>query len=442
MRQARLISRLLAVLSCFVVLVAACTSPLADSNDPALSTTAPPPPTSPDESAPDDSGRQPQDPGGTPGFGPADERLADLTGQLAISMDSGELWVMDPDGFGPELVAGDTRGRANQPTWLKDSATLAYAYFGTDRRGIGYFGLDTADDPFSDVSGNPVYYLQWSPNASDIAFLHASNDQRNTEFGLARPTERGEALDQGAPFFLSWGLDGSKLAAHVDEQRVDVWNTADRTVETLFETDTSFIAPTYLTPSTLLSAREGAMGLTSISTGTTISVLARTGGQVRFVPSPDGTLIAYSGGDEDRDLKIVEVATGASFSLTSDVPIAWEWSSDGSRLAWLTSDAVGLFRWHFFDLQLGEEIGLSQPYSPSSFERAAILPFFAQYALSHNRWSPDASAFAYAGQAADGLTGIWVELVDDDAGATLVSPGNFVTWSQNDSGGGGGRNPV
>lgn len=349
---------------------------------------------------------------------------------------------MAPDGFAPELIAGGNNARASQPTWLPNSSVLAYSYFGPDRRGIGYYGLDDVQDPFSEVAGNPVYYLQWSPTAEQIAFLHTSPDQRNTQFGLARPTEAGEPLGIGAPFFLSWSLDGSAVAAHVDEARVDVWNATSRTNTTLFETTTSFVAPTYLSPSIILSARDGAMGLTSVSTGTTISVLGRTGGQVRFVPSNDGTVIAYSGGDEDRDLKIVEVATRSSVSVTDQVAISWEWSADGNRLAWMGSDSVGLVRWHFFDLAQGEEIGTSQPYTPSSFEQSAILPFSAQYALSHNRWSPDGEAFAYAGQAADGLTGIWVEVVESDSAATLVSPGNFVTWSQTDVNAGGGRNPV
>lgn len=425
--------------------MAACTSEAGEETVGPTSTTAS------DDSTPGESGPpgtdqpdpgSPGDPDAPPNFGPADEGLADLSGQLAISTDSGELWVMSPDGFGPELVAGGNNARANQPTWLPNSSVLAYSYFGADRRGIGYFGLETEDEPFSDVAGNPVYYLQWSPTAEQIAFLHTSPDQRNTQFGLARPSQTGEPLAVGAPFYLSWALDGSKIAAHVDGERVDLWDASTQTSSTLFETSTRFIAPTYLTPSTLLSARDGAMGLTSISTGTTISILGRTGGQVRFVASNDGTFIAYAGGDEDRDLKIVEVATGSSVSITDEVAVSWEWSADGTRLAWLGADTVGLFRWHFFDLNAGAEIGTTQPYSPSNFERSAILPFAAQYALSHNRWSPDGIAFAYAGQGADGLSGIWVELVESDSNPTLVAPGNFVTWSQTDANGGGGRNPV
>jgi hypothetical protein len=348
---------------------------------------------------------------------------------------------MAPDGFGPELVAGGNGVRATQPTWLPNSGVLAYSHFEASNQGIGYFGIEADDDQFSDVRGNPIYYLQWSPSGEEIAFLRTAPDQRNTEFGLARPSEEGEALATGTPFFLSWSLDSSSLAAHVDEQRVELWDASERTVATLFETDTRFMAPSYLTPSTLLSARDGAIGLTSVSTGTTISVLGRTGGRVRFVPSPDGSLVAYSGGDNDRDLKIVEVATGSTQVVTSDVALSWEWSGDSSRLAWLRADELGLGQWHFFDSAAGAEIGTSQPYTPSAFVQSAVLPFFAQYALSHNRWSPDGSAFAYAGQAADGLSGVWVELIDSDSSATLVSPGSFVTWSQNDVASGGGRNP-
>jgi hypothetical protein len=427
-----------AILVCLGLAAVGCTSPSGQE------TQAPPTTAVPDNQSPEDS--QPEntpetDSNTPPNFGQADPALSDLTGQLAISTDTGELWVMAPDGFGPELVAGGNGSRANQPTWLKNSSALAYSYFDASVQGIGYFGIEAEDDPFSDVPGNPIYYLHWSPAGTDVAFLRTAPDQRNTEFGLARPAEEGQTLASGAPFFLSWSLDSSTLAAHVDNQRVDLWDVSERSVETLFETETRFVAPSYLTPSALLSARDGAMGLTSVSTGTTISILGRTGGQVRFVPSPDGTLVAYAGGDEDRDLKIVEVATGSTIVVTPDVGLAWEWSSDSSRLAWLGANELGLGQWHFFDVETGIEVGTSQPYSPTSFVRSSILPFFAQYALSHNRWSPDGTGFAYAGQAADGLTGIWVELVEGNSGATLVSPGNFVTWSQNDVASGGGRNP-
>jgi TolB protein len=55
------------------------------------------------------------------------------------------------------------------------------------------------------------------------------------------------------------------------------------------------------------------------------------------------------------------------------------------------------------------------------------FPFFPQYAQSISFWSPDSSAFAFAGLV-DGDDGIWVQHLDEDA-PTMVSDGVWVAWS-------------
>jgi hypothetical protein len=44
-------------------------------------------------------------------------------------------------------------------------------------------------------------------------------------------------------------------------------------------------------------------------------------------------------------------------------------------------------------------------------------------------WSPDASAFAYAGMNQDGDAGIWIQSARSDRAPVLVSDGTFVAWS-------------
>ena len=124
-----------AILVCLGLAAVGCTSPTGQETEFPSSSELP------DNQAPEDSlpeNTPETDPNAPPNFGQADAALSDLTGQLAISTDTGELWVMAPDGFGPELVAGGNGVRANQPTWLKNSSALAYSYFDLSLQGIGY----------------------------------------------------------------------------------------------------------------------------------------------------------------------------------------------------------------------------------------------------------------------------------------------------------------
>ncbi len=57
-----------------------------------------------------------------------------------------------------------------------------------------------------------------------------------------------------------------------------------------------------------------------------------------------------------------------------------------------------------------------------------VLPFFPQYAQSLNLWSPDSTAFAYAGEV-EGERGIWIKDLSE-ARPRFVVEGTWVAWSR------------
>jgi hypothetical protein len=65
---------------------------------------------------------------------------------------------------------------------------------------------------------------------------------------------------------------------------------------------------------------------------------------------------------------------------------------------------------------------------------SSYLPFFDQYALSQNVWSPDSKSFCYAARGADGGGGAYVQDIPSAGGevpkAKLVFSGaQTVSWS-------------
>lgn len=112
------------------------------------------------------------------------------------------------------------------------------------------------------------------------------------------------------------------------------------------------------------------------------------------------------------------------------------WRSSGVRMAasWLS------WRWRLSTGALagtlvcvGWRNGPRQyaAFYPSRVLLRDYLPYFDQgSAQSHRLWSPDGSAFVFAGTLANGESGIWLQPVDEaEAAPVSLGPGEFATWS-------------
>ena len=109
--------------------------------------------------------------------------------------------------------------------------------------------------------------------------------------------------------------------------------------------------------------------------------------------------------------------------------LAFFWSPDGTKLAFLAVERVGdsvQLRWRVWD---GTETRAFGALTPSRVFLEEYLPFFDQYAQSMTLWSPDSTAFAYAGANEEGVSGIWVQELAGNKLPVRVSDGVFVAWS-------------
>ncbi len=396
-----------------------------------------------------------------PGPHPA---LAELGGQLAIT-DQADVVVARPNGTERRIVDGSSLREviASQPVWSTGGAFLAWSAFGPDEQTVVVLEATEAEPMVSEATGSPVYYLQWRPDDLGLVFLR-NGSTGGVEAGTLSPGEPVVPFSGGQPFFVSWGPTSERLAAHVGSRvmpsTLSLFEPEFGGASTVLSETVQFSAPDWLDDTTLIGATDD--GLVSIDTETLEStVLVSLGAPIQFVVSPDGTQVAYRGFDaaaaigEEPPLLVLDIASGETSVVLESDAVAWEWSPDSQRLAVLTTAAslagggiseIGIvpaqteedvtgFQWAFWTAegQAPGFYGATPAHEPSSLEVTSYLPFFEQYAQSHNRWSPDSSAFAFAGTltSPDGemFSGIYVQIADDPSTFSLVSEGQHVTWS-------------
>lgn len=395
------------------------------------------------------------------------EALLDLGGRLAIT-DGSSLALADPSGANIELLDEVADGLIAQPTWSPDGVQIAWARADGDGS-LELFTIESGERASVPTGATPPIYLQWTSDAATVGLLRNSGD----EISLSTVDSPGglTVLDSGAPFYFSWAPDNSTLAFNVGNL-LQVQRRGG--TDTLLDTNGEFSAPYWVNNEKLLVVRDEVLGVLTIDSGL-VNELARTVSPTPFVLHAEAGLVAYlaPGSDvrsvglrrqqiapEDEDLpdeqeapdeepasagppvlRVVDVDSGEDVLVTSDAVVAWEWSPDGNRLAFLAPSDFdeNSLRWYFWEQ--GRLIGATSEHTPSQTEQSAYLPFFAQYAQSHTRWSPTGAAFSFAGEV-EGESGIWVHAIGATPQSVKVAEGDFVTWSPEDVAHGSGISPL
>ncbi len=412
------------------------------------------------------------DSSGDPSESDVRQLLAELPGQLAIGNGT-QLSVGRPDGQVLTELDGSDSVLAAQPTWSHRGDQLVWTSASTEAQVAKVLtfdedGLPQSEPMESDASGPPIFYYQWSSDDDRLLYLRNSPAGAQVEAGRFTPGEDVVPVAVGSPFFASWALDDRTVAVHRNNFEVGTFDqfAADSDVDDpevtgptagLPRSRSEFTTPAWLGPSELLVVSDGDLVVAEIdSPGLALTVsrtLVSDVGSVRFVVSPDRSKIAFQqppgGGEEVVEaavpvqgrrptLAVFDVATGDVETVTDSLAVAWEWSPDSSRLAWLQADTSGLAKWQFWstDPTVRGAMAANDRAPVLRLSRKYLnnyLPFFSQYSHSVTGWSPDSTAFATAGSA-DGIEGIWVQLLDVDVPAVAVAEGDFVTW-------GGGPTP-
>jgi TolB protein len=246
-----------------------------------------------------------------------------------------------------------------------------------------------------------------------------------------------DTVAEGAPYYFSWSPDGTQLVAHMGDERVEVQG-ADGKRSTIAAVAPGFGAPQWSAVGDLLlfavADERNRRLVVSDAVGAQQRELTDFDERISAAMSPDATQVAYAltpdvaSANTLGPLYVTDIATLRTKQLSARPVWAFEWSPDGTRLAWLAAERLdGAFwmRWNVWD---GETTKSYAPFLPSRTYLNDYLTYSDQYAQSTRLWSPDSTAIAYAGKDRNERRGIWVQQLDASE-PEWVSGGVMVTWS-------------
>lgn len=363
-------------------------------------------------------------------------------GRLAVLDDLGNLVTLAPDGSDEVVLVEAVEGaiRAQQPTWSPDGNRLAWIQIETSEGSVAASLVTTTGEGEELMRARtPVapFYLSWDPTSARIAYLVPSPTSQ-IELGIVDVASGGDGavpLDGGSPFYLSWNPSGDQLLVHVGTDRLERLDI-DGALTTVDARPGTFNVPVWSPDgrSFVYASRTGArQRLVVHDVGEERGRdLVRFDGGIRFVLSPDGTRVAFQVlGElgEAEPLSVVDRETGAIERVATGSAPSFFWSPASDRLLYLyaetEADRVWL-RWGVWD---GETTFSTPRFAPTLVFARDYLQFFEQYAQSMSLWSPDGSAFAYAGASESGERGIWVQSALPGSEPVLVAEGVFAAWS-------------
>jgi Tol biopolymer transport system component len=364
--------------------------------------------------------------------------LAGAIGRIAVLDSRGTLTVFDADGSDQALIAGSDAGSTlvRQPTWSPDATRIAWV--GLDPDGTSATVMTAAADgtrPTDTPVAAAPFYLSWDPTSSRIVYLGGSASA-DIELGLVDVAASTTApIDAGSPFYVSWAPSGKQLLVHVGTDRLDRL-AIDGTLTSLDDRPGAFSAPVWTSDGrTLVYVSKGGarQRLVALDLGTDRrDLLARFDGTITFVVSPDGRRVAFQ---VIRDqalvtpLSVIDRRTGTIDRVAAEYSPAFFWSPESAKLLSMIPDVTAervWFRWGVWEDGSSFTTGRFVPSIELSRE---YLPFFEQYAQSMSLWSPDGSAFVYAGESESGASGVWIQPATPDTAPVRVADGVVASWS-------------
>ena len=399
--------------------------------------------------------------GGPPAASPSVPRLAFTDG-------AGALHTVDEDGS--NVTDYPLKGvEFGFPTWSPDGTRVAVT---GDKAGTtAAYVVDTTDPAAKpkavyESADAPPFYLYWSPDGRQIAFLAQEPDKIALEVVPADGSAKPTVIREGAPLYWDW-LGNDHVVAHVglsgagsflgevtldgkaaDQEKLDAGDFRSPAVSH----DGTYRA--YVT-----SGKDGA-GLVTLETADHAKrQTAPVFGAAAFSFDPTGATLAYLAAQQPLandpgfplgPLKAIDPATGRTRTLLGGEVLAFFWSPDGKTIATLTLKPSGNevvdvpgaqlasirtepaalayvpLTLSFVDVASGS-VRSHQAFALASKFVNQILPYFDQYARSHRVWASDSSAIALPGF---GNGGDQLYSIPADGGKpTAVDGAVFGFWS-------------
>jgi TolB protein len=378
---------------------------------------------------------------------PADVQVNDPSNRLLVQGIDGNLYTMRPDGSERVLLTNDASSRHQyiQPTWSPSGNRIAWSEIdgrgGELKSALVVSHSDGMEREHFETPYAP-FYLQWSPDEARLAYLSNWMNLNSATIALrvvdfAATEEKIRTLVDGQPLYFAWAPTSDRLLTHISNERLEFRDLTGEGIA-LASTFASFPAPQWSTDGSQLLYALGEAGkqqlvLTDLE-GNLIQEITDYSESISFSLNSTNDHVAYAitsvglGTAAFGPLYVVELDSLRTRELSSEPVMAFFWSPDGEKLAYLAteeSDGITRLRWYVWD---GTEKRAYDTLVPSRTFLQAHLAFFDQYARGMTLWSPDSSAFAYAAVDSDTGNNIWVQQLNSDT-PQQVGRGTFVAWS-------------
>ena len=358
-----------------------------------------------------------------------------LVNRIAYVGSDGNIFTIKPDGTDSRRLtttdvrvglAGHVLAQVSEgeviyawPTWSPDSTKLAVSrvtVYGTSTS----FSLEAVDastgrstriydnepDTPPVAQGSP-HYIYWSPDSRHLAFI--ASTPRELALFISTPGEDrvpSRLIGQG-PLYFSWSDDSSVILIHRGPELLlaSASGEAPQSPRSLGLASVGFRAPVLSHDGSKMVyvAEDG--GEHSLYLADTLQRLSDAqsildvGSLSAFLRSPTRDEIAVADtatGPFYEQLNLVSVDGTQQRPLVSEPLLAFFWSPDGEKIAYVNYDpAARSFTWKYVNRAGGTPVELVE-FLPSG-EFLTMISFFDQYANSNSIWSPDSSQIVFSG---------------------------------------------
>lgn len=382
--------------------------------------------------------------------------------RLAVIADS-QLYTIDPDGSDRLDLAHTGRVPTAAVIWSRDGQRLIFTESERNRTRVNSARPDGRETRvlYEAVLDREPFYLSGSPDDRHVAFL-APDPLEGMQLRIAeldRPNSARSAVS-GEPNYSSWSPDSQSLLVHIGGTRpsafVGTYDLNEALTQTIEARPAAFQAPVWSPAGEVewLYARQSVAGnQLVISSAALTRTLVEFDGGISFGWSPAGQHIAYALNTPNsflyEGLTAIDLEGAASQLIFKGNLLAFFWSPDGTKLAYLTGALVapssigragGLaapalpqrrtlqVTWHVYDLTQQRTIDLNTFAPTESF--VYLIQYFDQFAQSVALWSPDSRSLVYTGQPLIGERGVYIiDTQDAAAQPRFIGPGEYAIWS-------------
>lgn len=394
------------------------------------------------------------------------------SGRIAYVGTDGNIYTVAPDGTRPVALTHNrltgTDAYNHALAWSSDGRL---AFVSSTDEGSALFtaqpdGVERTR-VFSSGPDAAPFYLYWSPDGRQLAFLSPSPfDQLTLWIANGHAADSAQTVAHGSPSYFSWASDSQSLLVHLGRPQGALNNTymaifdpdPSRLVE-LPDTPGGFQAPAWSPNSRqFLFARQGSQRTSElvVAEGDDRRVLASSRTGLAFAWSPAGDRIAYSIPDPGEALLygsvVITDLEGKEHRVVAQGQImAFFWSPDGRQLAVLNFDPGSQERqghtipvragvaprlqaadaglaWSVVNLADGTGVNFA-PFQPTE-PFLLLVPYFDQYAQSLSLWSPDGRYLVYADVDDRGQASIrMLDTLEPLLPARRLAGGTFAAWS-------------